>query len=74
MTAERKNAHNENDIKDCFYKFPAIIKEYGITTMDTWNMDEIVFRVGFGKARIVVTLAPERPVLITDPDNRDYIT
>ncbi len=37
-------------------------------------MDEIGFRVGCEKAHWVVTLDPDKPLLLTDPDNREYLT
>ena len=37
-------------------------------------MDETGFRAGCGRAHWVITLDPEKPMLLTDPDNREYIT
>ena len=41
---------------------------------DIWNMDETGFRAGCGKVHWVITLDPDKPMLLTDPDNREYIT
>ena len=37
-------------------------------------MDETGFRVGVGKAHWVITSDADKPLLLTDPDNCDYIT
>ena len=37
-------------------------------------MDETGFCVGCEKAHCVVTLDPNKPLLLTDPDNREYLT
>ena len=37
-------------------------------------MDETGFRIGCGRAQMVITLDPRRSLRKTDPDNRDYIT
>ena len=46
----------------------------GIADEDVWNMDETGFRTGCGRAHWVITLDPDKPMLLTDPDNREYIT
>ena len=71
---ERKNAHDESDFKKYFEKHKAICIEKGITDEDIWNMDETGFRAGCGRAHWVITLNPDKPLLLTDPDNREYIT
>ena len=37
-------------------------------------MDETGFRVGCRKAHWIVTLDPDKPLLLTDQDNREYLT
>ena len=37
-------------------------------------MDETGFRIGCGKAQLVVTMDPNKPFRMIDPENRDYIT
>ena len=37
-------------------------------------MDETGFCIGCGKVYWVVTLDPDKPLLLTDPDNRKYLT
>ena len=48
--------------------------EKGIAEEDVWNIDETGFRAGCGRAHLVITLDPDKPLLLTDPDNREYIT
>ena len=74
LAAERKNSHSVADMKDYFDKLERAMKEKGITEVDVWNMDETGFRIGCERAHYVVTLDPIKPLRMTDPDNRDYIT
>ncbi len=37
-------------------------------------MNETGFRIGCGRAQLVVTLDPNKPLRMTDPDNRTYLT
>ena len=37
-------------------------------------MDETGFRFGCGKAQLVVTIDPNKPVRMINPENRNYIT
>ena len=46
----------------------------GITDEDTWNMDETGFCIGVDKAQYVVSRHRIKALVMTDPDNRDYIT
>ena len=71
---ERKNAHNEDDFQEYFEKYKDIRIDKGIADEDVWNMDETGFRAGCGRAHWVITLDPDKLMLLTDPDNREYIT
>ena len=37
-------------------------------------MDETRFWIGYGKAQLVVTMDPNKPLRMIDPKNRDCIT
>ena len=37
-------------------------------------MDETGLRAGWAGAQWIITLDPDKPLLLTDPDNREYIT
>ncbi len=50
------------------------MREKGIMELDMWNMDETGFRIGCGKAQLVVTINANKPLCMIDPENRDYIT
>ncbi len=71
LAADRKNSHNVNDMASYFGKLERVMKEKGITEVDVWNMDETGFRIGCGRAQLVVTLDSDKPLRMTDPDNRD---
>ena len=74
LAVDRKNSHDVNDMVEYFSKLERVMREKGITELDVWNMDETGFRIGCGRAQIVITLDPRKPLRMTDPDNRDYIT
>ena len=74
LTAERKDSHGLEDMTEYFNKLERVIKEKGITAVDVWNMDETGFRIGCGRAKMVIMLDPNKPLRMMDPDNRDYIT
>ena len=50
------------------------MRDKGVTETDVWNMDETSFRIGCGRAQMVITMDLKKPLRMTDPDNRDYIT
>ena len=74
LSAKRKNAHDEESIRDAYEKFQHGVQEKGIQVHDTYNMDETGFRIGCGIAHCVVTLDKSKPLRLVDPDNRDYVT
>jgi hypothetical protein len=37
-------------------------------------MNEMGFRIGRGRTQMMITLDSRKPLRMTDPDNRDYIT
>ncbi len=63
-----------HDISDYFEKIQRVMREKGVAELDVWNMDESGFRIGCGKAQLVVTMDPNKPLRMIDPENRDYIT
>ena len=42
--------------------------------LDVWNMNETGFRIGCGKAQSVLTMDPNKPLHIIDPENHDCMT
>ena len=62
------------NMSDYFEKIGRIIREKGITKLDIWNIDETKFRIGCGKAQLVVTMDLNKPFCMINLKNRDYIT
>lgn len=74
LAAVRKGSHNTEELSAYFTAYREAKEALGVADQDTWNMDETGFRVGVGKAHWVITSDPNRALLLTDPDIRDYIT
>ena len=73
LAAEQKHSHSVHNMGDYFEKIERVMREKRITKLDVWNMDETSFRIGCGKAQLVVTMDPNKPFCMIDPENRDYI-
>jgi hypothetical protein len=54
LAAERKAVHTVEDIHHHFEHFKNMIEEYEIRQCDVWNFDEIGFRIGCLRGRIIV--------------------
>lgn len=74
LAVQRKNAHSVKDMEDYFEAFRKLVEWLGLAPEDMWNMDETGFRIGCGKAQWVITSNATKALVMTDPDNRDYIT
>ncbi len=61
-------------MRDYFKKNERVMSEKEITDLDVWNIDEIGYQIGCGKAKLVVIMDPNKPLRIIDPENCDYIT
>lgn len=70
LAVKRKNARDEENFKEYF----SIRIEKGIEDEDVWNMDEAGFCAGCDRAHWVITLDPDNPLLLIDPENREYVT
>ena len=51
-----------------------MLEEYQIQQADVWNFDEIGFRIGCLKGRVVIVPADVKAIYLADPDNRESIT
>ena len=71
---EQKNAHNEKDFLEYFEKYKDICIEKEITDENVWNMDETRFCAGCDGAHWVIIFDSNKFILLTNPDNREYIT
>ena len=74
LAIDRKNAHNIEDFTIYFEKYKEIRIQRGITDANVWNMDETGFRIGCGVAHWVITMDAEKKLLLSDPDNREFLT
>ena len=74
LAVERKNAHNLVDMEEYFETFRKLVEWFGLVPEDMWNMDETGFRIGCGRAQWVITNDATKALVMTDPDNREYIT
>ncbi|KAK7179101.1 uncharacterized protein CC84DRAFT_520111 [Paraphaeosphaeria sporulosa] len=57
-----------------FTELKKVIYTHGITTYDTYNMDETGFRIGVGGSQWIVTMEMNRPQVSASETSRDYIT
>ena len=62
------------EILENMQEFRILRNAFGITDDDTWNMDETGFRIGVGKSQWVVSIHKLKKLVMTDADNRDYVT
>ena len=74
LAIDRKNAHNIEDFTIYFEKYKEIRIQRGITDADVWNMDETGFCVEYKVAYLVSTMDAEKKLLLSDPDNREFLT
>ena len=74
LEAARKNTHDPILLQSHFDKFRNECIAKSIVRCDMYNMDETGWRIGIGKGYIVVTMEPRKKLVLTDPDNRDYIS
>jgi len=74
LANERKQAHQIEDIQRHFDDFKDMLQEYQIRQADVWNFDEIGFRIGCLRGRVVIVPADVKAIYLADPDNRESIT
>ena len=74
LASQRKEAQCVQTLQRHFERFITAAQGIGLLSHDLYNMDETGFRIGCGKANTVVTMESRRKLVITDADNRDYIS
>jgi hypothetical protein len=74
LTAKRKNAHNVKNMSKFYEQYNKSMNLFGCKSHDTWNMNESDFRVDCETSHWVMILDSKQKMIITDSDNRDYIT
>lgn len=74
LAIDQKNAHNIKDFTIFFKKYKEIYIQRDIIDADVWNMDETGFCIGYGAVYWVITINVEKKLLLSDPDNREFLT
>ena len=74
IDADRKNAHQPDNIRAWFEKYIAICQEYNIQPGDQYNFDETGFRIGIGRDQWIITRDPNRQSYLATSINRELIT
>ena len=74
LTVERKETHNEKKLMLHFRRFHQICKELKLKKRNLYNINETDFRIDVDRAQIVITMKLYKRLLLTDANNRDYIT
>lgn len=74
LAVEWKNAHNFKDMEEYFETFRKLVEWFGLAPENMWNMDETGFKISCGKAQWVITSDASKALVMTDPNNQEYIT
>ena len=74
LTAARKNAHNEKLLKNHFDAYNEMIKRYDMTKKNTWNFDEIGYRMSIARSDWIITADHIRRIYMSNSDNREFCT
>jgi hypothetical protein len=74
IDADRKNAHQPEEIRTWFENYHAVCNQYNIQVADTYNFDESGFRIGIGHDQWIITRDPNREAYLGSSTNRDLVT
>ncbi len=74
LAAERKNAHDSKVLQTHFDEFKEMMIQYDITKNDTWNFDEIGYRMSIARFDWVVTVDSNRRIYFKNSNNRESLT
>lgn len=74
IDADRKNAHQPNDILAWFEKYRSVCEEYNIQHGDQYNFDETGFRIGIGRDQWIITRDPNRQAYLASSTNRELVS
>ncbi len=74
LAAERKNAHDSKVLQTHFDEFKEVMIQYDITKNDTWNFDEIDYRMSIARFDWVVTVDSNRRIYFKNSNNRESLT
>ena len=74
ISAERKDAYEFKKLKIYFKQLNETLNEHEIIVSNTWNINEINFRINCDRNRIVLTLNTQKSLKTIDSNNREYLT
>ncbi|KAL8330733.1 hypothetical protein RB593_001619 [Gaeumannomyces tritici] len=73
-TAERRAAHDRLVLREWFDSYARCVEEYQIKPENSWNSDEIGFRVGVFQGSLVWCYTDIEAWYQSDPDHRNLVT
>ncbi len=73
LAADRKNAYNSKVLQTHFDEFKEIVVKYNIMKNDTWNFDEIDYRISIARFDWVVTVDSHWRIYFKDSNNRESL-
>jgi len=73
LAADRKNAYDSKVLQTHFDEFKEIVVKYDIMKNDTWNFDEIGYRMSIARFDWVVTVDSHRRIYFKDSNNRESL-
>ena len=74
ILAEHKDVYEFKKLKIYFKQLNETLNEHEVIVSNTWNMNEIDFRVNYGRSRIVLILNTRKSSKTVNPNNREYLT
>ena len=74
ISIHRKDADWIFTLKQYFQQLKSVMNQYEIQILNTWNMNEIDFRIEYARNRVIITLTTKKSQSrMTDSDNCKYI-
>ncbi len=73
IAADRKNTHDSKVLQTHFDEFKKMIVKYDITKNDTWNFDEINYRMNIAHFDWVVTVNSNRRIYFKNSNNKESL-
>ncbi len=73
IAADRKNVHDSKVLQTYFDEFNEIIVKYYITKNDTWNFNEIDYRMSIAHFDWVVTVDSNKRIYFKNSNNRESL-
>ncbi len=72
LTAARKNAHNEKLLKSHFDAYDEMIKQYNMMKKNTWNFDEIKYRMSIAHSDWIITVNSVQRIYMLNSNNKEF--